>query len=326
MHPFEYAPNTSYLVSHLFELGHNTREALNCPRTWQNEIQSFFKKISADNEDGNKRNNLERFAYIQMLETMHFHRETSLVIANSLMRLMDSASETIKSGQRNFSVEVAFTGALKYLSQRNCCNNSIWPSICASSQFLRSMPFFWEAILCFLKSCKDTIEYEKESFNLIICSLTQSLSNSSHELRLICLSVFHMLYKRTNQEVPELLNSMVKVEETPPTLENMRLISMEMRKISAVYKCTPIDSWLHLAVPSFCFGLLHVKLSKLWDDVQLVIEKVLDANTCDTFLIDKFISWLQIKDLEAAFGNMDENGLLSYRLCFQFTFRSKFTG
>lgn len=256
-----------------------------------------------------------------MLETMHFHQDTSLIIANNLMRLMDSASETVKLGQRSLGVEVAFTGALKYLSRRNYCNDSIWPSICASSQFLKSMPYFWEAVLCFLDSRKDIIKCEKESSGLIIISLTQSLSNSSHELRTICLSVFDMLYKKTGQEVPELLNSMLKVNETSPTLENMRSISMEMRKLDAFYKCIAIDSWLHQAVPSFCFGLLHVKLSKLWDDVRFIVENISDANTCDTFLIDKFVSWLQIKgSAEAVVGNMHENGLISYMflLCSKF--------
>ena len=288
-----------------------------CPRTWQNEILSFFDKPTLDNKDNDKRDNLQRFAYVQMLETMHFHQDMSLNIGNSLMRLIDSASETVESGKRSLSVEFAFTAVLKFLSQRNYCNDSIWPSICASSQFLKFIPYFWEAVLCFLKSRKNTMSYKNESSSLVICSLTQSLSNSSHELRAICLSVFHRLYQEINQEELELLNSMIKVEETPPTLENMRQISMEMRKISAIYKRTAVDSWLYLAVPSFCFGLLHVKLSKLWDDVCSVIDKVFDANTSDTFLIDKLVSWLQVKGLAEAFvDNKGENGLIPFGFCF----------
>ena len=294
--PFEYAADTGCLVSHLFELGYIARDALRCPKNWQYEICNSFNRLANDEEEDECLISLQCFVYVQILNIMDVHPDTCLAVAHNLKRLIYSASALIESEMVNIRAQLAFTGALKFLSQADCCCDSMWSLICASSKSFKSIPSFWQAVLCFLESQNFILNLEDEACGLIIDSLIQSLSNSSHELRSLCLSTISVLYQKTNQEVPKLLECLIRVEETLPTMENMRTLSMEIRKVGSLYKNATIDPWLRLVVPSFCFGLLHVKLSQLWDDARFVIMNIIDIKTSDDFLLNKFVSWLQIKD------------------------------
>ena len=232
-----------------------------------------------------------------MLNTMNYSQNTCQSITRSLKRLIFSASSHIGTKEISIRTLFAFTGALEFLSQSGHCYGSLWSLVCASSEKLKFIPLFWKAVIAFLENQELILSYEDEAFEIIIDSLIQPLSNASHELRSICLRTIRVLYQKASREPPKLLGCLSVVEDTSPTLENVRSLSAEMRKMGSLYRDAAIDPWLYRAVPSFCFGLLHVKLSQLWDDARLVMLNVIDEKKSDDFLVDRLVSWLQARGL-----------------------------
>ena len=67
----------------------------------------------------------------------------------------------------------------------------------------------------------------------------------------------------------ELIDLMLKIEDTPLTVENIRSISLLMRRLIALCSAER-DS----ALVNFCFGLLTVNFAPLWNDVYGVFKSI----------------------------------------------------
>ncbi|KAG0640639.1 armadillo-type protein [Tuber brumale] len=117
----------------------------------------------------------------------------------------------------------------------------------------------------------------------LICmadKLITNLSSSSHDIRshsLRCLELLHVA-KSPQKQVSSVINTAQIIENSPLEVSNARNISLYVRRLAGEYSSVAKGSWESRVVPYFCFGLLTVHFSPVWDDATATLSKVAERD------------------------------------------------
>src|SRR6266516_4877372 len=126
----------------------------------------------------------------------------------------------------------------------------------------------------------------------LVEALSRNLSSHSHTLRWLSLQILNMLYSIGHTTSSELLSTAIAIEETPLTLMTARHASMCVRKLASEYSASSLHPWLQVAIPRFCFGILTIKFSQLWEDSCLVLKEISGAKTGEEIVTQQAFEWL----------------------------------
>jgi hypothetical protein len=116
---------------------------------------------------------------------------------------------------------------------------------------------------------KTPIRTQQTSFQKITDQLQQNLSYPSHLIRSTSLRIFKHVMNITSPSANDLLEAMLAIENTPRTVENIRSISLAMRRLS-----TLSSSEYDKILIAFCFGLLTVNFAPLWSDACTALKVI----------------------------------------------------
>lgn len=127
--------------------------------------------------------------------------------------------------------------------------------------------------------------------------LIENLASPSHELRLTSLEILEMLYKDSTNANKESLESALSVERSSFDLEAMRFISLHVRKLASLYvDSVHEDKYLATALPAYCYGLLSVRLTSVWDDASIALQTMSKAEGKEDVIVKRALAWLEPVD------------------------------
>ena len=133
-----------------------------------------------------------------------------------------------------------------------------------------------------------------DDFEPLKLALVRNLSCPSHSVRRPSLCILQRLYRIEHENDSETLALALLIEDTALNLQTARTLSMHIRKLAANYTSSVSDQSLKQIVPRFCFGLLSVKLSQVWDDASAALRDIASSNEGEDDVARLAFSWLEI--------------------------------
>jgi U3 small nucleolar RNA-associated protein 20 len=172
----------------------------------------------------------------------------------------------------------------------------LWPDFCsASASYGQHVPF-WEALLSLAKKNKTTIDFHGSPMKPLKSAMMRCLGSPMHELRLASLGLLEIITADQNEQLREVTNAALIIEQTPISLDSQRAISMRIGQVAKLYAEVSSDEWIGEALPTFLFGLLHVKLSSVWDDVCLALKMICQSKDGEAHVSRIAFEWLRQAD------------------------------
>ena len=89
-------------------------------------------------------------------------------------------------------------------------------------------------------------------------------------------------------------------------MQTSRRISMDIRKLAQSYRESELDSLMQRVIPSYCFGLLHVRLTQAWDDATSVLAEMAKASIWEDVITGLVQKWLDGDGSDDERGDLDE--------------------
>lgn len=168
----------------------------------------------------------------------------------------------------------------------------LWLPICHASNDLIGIKAFLSSVVGLLRS-PTKLDMDGAHIHALSDSLITALALPSHWMRSEALDALEILYKRRQRPVPEVLGIAILVESTPLSLETGRSLSMSIRRLAAAYQNADIDELMQKAAPTYCFGLLHLKLSQAWTDALDALSTMSQVPAGEETIVSLAQTWLE---------------------------------
>ncbi|RYP10219.1 hypothetical protein DL765_008181 [Monosporascus sp. GIB2] len=291
-------------------------ERFQLPQSWQDQIVSKFERLeispfpeqgasSTYNKDPKTWHDrcLPKYsALLKVLESTTARPSTYGPIADILLRKLKLAlrpSSSHATEEAHFIVSQGFAAYLRMSRVTGQVDSSIGPLLRAAAPRYHRLTGFLEAMIAYQEcvhnassspSRSDSSD-SHENEDPLLKSLVENLSTPSHEHRLASLRLLGKLDLAPDQL--ECLAIMLQTEEMPLDLQSVRAITMYIRKLAMNYPQLTRDSWLQLAVPSFLFGMLTVRLAPVWDAAVDALSQISQTKPGEEAVSDIAFRWLE---------------------------------
>lgn len=202
-----------------------------------------------------------------------------------------------RSGTNNTLKAFVFGKVLKDVSNQEQLNRKlpdIWQSICEASQTQWNKPVFWDAALTFASRHHAKLSWNSSYEALLQESMCQALESPDINMRLSILHLATNINGVKSEAEKELLNISISLNDNTPSLETVRFLQMQLRKLASLYQDSLAisASWVLAIVRSQCFGLLRVPFSPIWEDVCLGIKIFCTHTEGENHVCDMGFRWL----------------------------------
>ncbi|KAK4539320.1 hypothetical protein LTR36_000782 [Oleoguttula mirabilis] len=203
---------------------------------------------------------------------------------------LDEGTEAVE-GLRNFALGSCLEGLLDGIEEPESIVD-LWPKLVSASAEFRSHAKFWANMLRYMTVCRPT-DSNGPHMKVLEESLVQALPSPSHDVRQNALEVMQKLYELRGLPTPEVLSTATAIESTPISLDSSRAIAMNIRRLVPGYANASADPLMARAIPTYCFGLLHLKLSQAWEDAITALAEMCKSATGEETVIGLAQSWLE---------------------------------
>ncbi|KAK8050437.1 hypothetical protein PG994_012167 [Apiospora phragmitis] len=264
-------------------------ETFTLPQSWQSHIVRKFERleISTFPEEGAssaydkdpktwRDKCLPKYsALLQLLECCTIHPSTIGPIREVLLRKLKLAlrpSQSPPTDEARFIVSQGFHAYLR-MSKAVAApfEKSLRPLLRAAAPRYCTLTPFLEAMHTYEDQVQDSDGQDSQSGGSatpkreddpLLRSLISNLSLDSSPLRTASLRLLVKLDIAPDQL--DALANMLQVQQMPLDLENIRAISVHLRKLGLVYSQVDQGSWLRQAIPSFLFGKISTSRRTCW--------------------------------------------------------------
>ncbi|KAI2640785.1 armadillo-type protein [Hypomontagnella submonticulosa] len=293
-------------------------DSFSLPQSWQDQIVTKFERLEVspfpeqgtssgyDKDPKTWRDKcLPKYsALLNVLEATAVRPSTNGPIAELLLRKLKLAlkpSLSLASEEAHFIVSQGFSAYLRMSKATGYVDVSLEPLLKAATPRYRRLTGFLEAMIAYEDQLNDKKSPHSQSGSSsnsegdedpFMKSLIENLSSPSHRHRSASLQLLCRL--DTAADELESLATMVQTEDTPLEVQNIRLISVHIRKLAANYPQLSKDSWLRKAIPAFLFGYLTVRLTPLWDTTVEALQRVSEVKSGEEAICEIAFSWMDI--------------------------------
>ncbi|KAK4613813.1 U3 small nucleolar RNA-associated protein 20 [Fulvia fulva] len=268
---------------------------LKCPHNMLRSIIDDLKQLTGqhttDSHELLARANLK----LKALVCLTLSEETKQALRSSLLKLVHRALENTEPPSTSFcdfALSVGFEQLL-HLQENETALESLWIKLCNASPNYIGLSKFWSNLLRYVKSHKPN-DLGGSHLEALDKALVSCLASSSHSIRQDTLDIISMLYQLRGKEATNLLSIAVTIESIPITLETERSLSMNIRRLAPAYSICNDDLLLR-AIPKYCFGLLHLRLSKAWDDATTALAGIVETKAGEEAVMEMVQAWLDSK-------------------------------
>jgi U3 small nucleolar RNA-associated protein 20 len=170
---------------------------------------------------------------------------------------------------------------------------ALWDKLCEASAFYGSMLPFWQAVLLLAEQNTSDMDLSASQKELFHQAIMQCLGSPSHDMRLVGLSILEKVCKES-ADSQNIIATALLIEQTPFNMETARSISMRIRQLAKLYPTVKQDEWAGEAIPTFCFGLLHVRLAQIWDDACSALTEMSETKEGEAHISRIAFDWINL--------------------------------
>ncbi|KAI1852269.1 hypothetical protein JX266_002447 [Neoarthrinium moseri] len=281
-------------------------KAFQLPQSWQDSIMKTFGQLEESpfpESDSKADKCLSKYSsMLRLLDCVSVDTRTINLISERLLvklKLALRPSESLETNEARFIVSQGFSSYLRMSKISGQVDESLGPLLRAAAPRYCRLVGFLEAMLAYEEqsstpgsSMSGSGSTSPEKDDALVKSLTDNLASQSPELRLASLRLLSNLESAHDQL--EALATMLQTEQTSLDLQNVRAISVHLRKLAAIYPQINEDSWLRQAIPSFLFGMMTVRLMPVWETAVEALKQLGQSQTGEEALCDRAFHWLDI--------------------------------
>lgn len=306
---------------------HGGKDSFHISQSWQDQIVSKFERLevspfpeqaSTANSDKDPQVWHDRClpkygALLEILECTTVHPSTSARVAEIILRKLKLAlrpSSALAPAEAHFIVGRGFKAFCRMAKGTGEADVSLGPLLSAAAPRYSRLPSFLEAMISYevlssasfgtaakpLRGPLDASKWSADSngdIDLLLASLVDNLPTEQHDLRLLSLRLLDENYRKFNGNNSEVLTTMLVIEQTPLDLKSSRVLSMHIRTLASMYKQQSLDPLLRKIICFFCFGMLTVRLSKMWEDASAALAQIAETNDGENIIAEIVFRWLE---------------------------------
>ena len=315
----KYGEKLCLVLPEILKLGCILGHSLLFPHGWQYHITRVYEDLANTESHENDDQNLVYACngFLAVFRTFSMESQLKDSIFSALTRVLDNLLESPDPSPSRPRDLFAAGNVFSYLvhdSQSAKLRGEAWPLLCKISAIYANRLAFWQGLLPFVVEKSQELELEGLHIEPLMSALMACLGSPSHELRLIALEIISIITSTIEDEQNDIIATALLIEQTPLNIQTARSISMHVRKLASSYKTVHSNGWLAKAIPMFCFGLLHVKFSQVWDDSCAALKEI-----CETKEGENIVS-------QIAFKWLNSSADISYTTPFPQQEETKFTG
>lgn len=269
---------------------------MQCPKDMQKYMLDQLESLQSSKTAIDTTHIASANLVLQTIRLFKLEARTQERLQQCLGRILELGLKGSKETENSSLIDFSLGNALSAAVNGSSPLAQLWPSLCASSAHAFGLVPFWSSMLKLVKS-KEDLDFSETHIDPLVDTVIRSLALPSHQLRSDCLDILEAVYKRKCQEIPETLSIAILIESTPLNIETSRSVSMNIRRLAAAYKNIGSDNIMKKAMPNFCFGLLHVRLSQAWSDAIEGLSVMCQDPVGEETIVAITQSWLEgLKD------------------------------
>jgi len=262
-----------------------------CPSAWQKQLSSKFA-APFENDDINHK----CCAYLDLLGIFSLEQPILEHIIGSLIRHAKLCLSPSHEASGNSALFGAGRGLLAYIKTACISGDldiSLWPLLCLSAPRYRALPLFLESLFEYTITMSGQLDFSAGVVEPLAESLISNLTTPSHNIRLLSLRILSMMYNYHHHQDSEAIAIALRIENTSLTLQTARSASMYIRKLGSLYDVASTDSQLSKIIPYYCFGLLTMQSSQIWEDAKSALKVICENKTGERIFSELAFSWLE---------------------------------
>ncbi|RPB03752.1 hypothetical protein L873DRAFT_1730772, partial [Choiromyces venosus 120613-1] len=263
-------------------------------------IQEFFKNIEGGDRDALRVRATKIWEYLNVVLALSGSLQGEQLpggLADALEQLLNGLFSLPGNTEFAALTGKALTVFSKYpsIGSRNLEGplGIAFPKLADNSVFL-------QGVVDFLTLSTAT-NFTDKVLTPVVDKLITNLSSFSHDIRshsLRCLELLHVA-KNPQKQDSDVVSTAQIIENTPLEISNARNISLYVRRLASEYSSVAKGSWESRIVPYYCFGLLTVHFSPVWDDATTTLSKVAERD-------EEMVAMLAFEWLEQQHGAIPE--------------------
>lgn len=292
----EHKDELCVILPSLYEHGIVPKDSLSIPASWQAEISDRFQQLAELNSASNDSDRVvyECNAYLHIIGGLVIPLEKKQSISHSLYKaLVGSIKES--GNEAPLSVRIFVLGyGFEYLANDNTLKEQmlqLWPSLCSVASSQGGGLTFWKALLSLAEINKETLDFAGSHVTTLKQALIPCLGSPSHDLRLVALGLVEVLASDTEERRNAISTASI-IEQTPINLETQRSVSMRIGQLARLYPTLASDDLLGEVIPTYLFGLLHVRLASVWDDVCSALKIICESKEGESHVLRVAYEWI----------------------------------
>ncbi|KAF2819632.1 hypothetical protein CC86DRAFT_362587 [Ophiobolus disseminans] len=292
----EHGPELCVVLPQLYQSGTISKGTLQPSERWQTLLSERIRQLTRIERTDPGLDSLTYLcnALLDSTLVLGTSEEQTKILWQDLGKLLKQAVK-IDDAELLTSVDFFALGAgFHFFVEQSSDSKSIldlWPDLCRISSICGHSVSFWRAFLAFGKRESTRLSLEGPHTEPLKQALIDCLGSPSHELRLTALSILQILVT-TSDELRNIISVAILIEQTPLTLEHQRSIAMRIGQLAKLYSAVCSDQWIGEAIPTFCFGLLHVRLASAWDETCLALKAMCDTKEGENHVTRIAFNWL----------------------------------
>ena len=284
------------MLPRLYETGTIATGTLHPSERWQQHLVEPFVQITDAAQTATE---LEHLAYhcnalldstIALAINEEHKREVRDLLGTLLRRALGAGELRRRDPVHLFALGAGFHFFVEH-SEDPQSMAELWPELCQASGTYGHSVFFWRALLVLAKRENVMLPREGSHTELLKRALMRCLGSPSHELRLTALRILELFAGKT-EDLQQVISVAILIEQTPLTLEHQRSIAMRIGQLAKLYPSICSDEWVGEAIPTFCFGLLQVRLSSVWDDTCSALKTICETKEGESYVTQIAFEWL----------------------------------
>lgn len=270
-------------------------DCITIPAAWQQKMLTKLQTLSVSNsrEEKPDQHLLLCNFYLDILRCGLLDGSMHKNFVGTVQDLVRGTIEHPAKDKLNCLDRLMLAKGLSFVAVADPDISQVWPKLCGIAPAAVTFPAYLEALRTILTTTANFDPRVAADVEVLVQELIENLTAPVHELRLLSLQVLSALYTRANILVPPTLDIAISIENTPFTLDNARAAALAVRRLGVNFHTIATDSWLRRALPAYCFGLHHVRLSSLWDDATNALETMVDVKSVDGAVMERITAWLR---------------------------------
>ena len=215
---------------------------------------------------------------------------------SALQRIIDNLIQHSTSHTGSDAMHLALGRGLQcmlsYASESELRRLDIGPFILMSSLHASSLGYL-EAILTLTRNQELVRSVDEDSLAALFSHIVPNLSGPNQHLRKSTLTLLaQILEGKHHHELAQPIQHALEIEGMAIDPRNIRAISQMVRKLGQFdIKTSP--PWHRRAMASICLGLLHIKLTPIWEDVLNVLGEYCHEKDAEDLVVELMEHWLR---------------------------------